>query len=113
MRALVVGLLLLTALPGWTLPSPADGSGWPVCFDASAWDDLEKQIQIEIEFTARDAVKAALEPHLAYEAALVAENKVLKDNSKWWKAFAIVGWGATVFTVGLFVASRLIPTVSP
>ena len=97
----LAALLLLTAVPGWTLPLQGDSGGWPICFDESAWNDLEKQIQIELETNARDAVKAALEPHLAYEASLVAENKVLKANAKWWKVFAVAGFGATVVTAGL------------
>lgn len=106
-------ILLLTALPGWTQQSKPVENEWPICFDESAWADLESQIQAELELTARDAAKAAVAPYLEYEVKLEAEVKHLTENRNWWRTMAFVGAGATVLVSALFILNAFLPTLTP
>jgi hypothetical protein len=100
MKPLMVLLMLFLASLAWTQQSSADEGGWPICFDESAWADLERQIQLEVEATARDAAAAAIAPYVEREAKYAAKVKYLHT----WNTVLI---GTTVAATAAFLASLL------
>ncbi len=85
MKPVVVLLLLLSTPLLWTQQSSEVKSESLISFTESEWAELTAQIQAELELTARDAVKVAVESHLNYEAELVKHIDTLKVQKKWWQ----------------------------
>ena len=109
MRATAWCLLFLLTMPAWSQQSSEEKPEWPICFDALSWADLEKQIQLEVEWTAREAVEAAIAPYLVVEADLRAE---LAKSVRREKIYRVGMWTAVGLACGsmvLYLIERLTP----
>jgi hypothetical protein len=102
---LLVFLAILWTIPAWSQLSTPVSKESTTCFSDSELAAFEAAMQAEIERTVKEAVEAAIAPHVAYEARLQADIARLTRETVWLK----VGIGvslASALGLGLYAVLK-------